>query len=242
MDALMEALNTDTTARPSAAEFRDRLAAVPGPGMRKGRPPLTVGRPVLSVLPERRVLAAAASGDLPPAAPPRIRHRRRVGILATAAALVLLATSSAAWLIAEPASSGAPPAATIQSGQSAARVSPTADPGTPEPTPTPRTTAGSDPVLETIQVEGSGVTAEPFETVPIRGTYRGGAQRFLQVQWRVNGSWQAFPVPAKTDESGQFTAYVEMSRPNDYRLRVRDPQSGVTSDSFTLLVKDAADA
>jgi hypothetical protein len=241
MDALMEALDTDTTARPSAAEFRDRLAAVPGPGMRRGRPPLTVGRQVLSVLPERRVLAAA-SGDLPPAAPPRIRHRRRVGILATAAALVLLATSSAAWLIAEPASSGAPPAATIQNGQSAARVSPAADPGTPEPIPTPRTTAGSEPVVETIQVEGSGATAEPFETVPIRGTYRGGAQRFLQVQWRVNGSWQAFPVPAKTDESGQFTAYVEMSRPNDYRLRVRDPQSGITSDPFTLLIKDAADA
>ena len=110
------------------------------------------------------------------------------------------------------------------------------------PTPSARVTAGSDPVVETIQVTGSGITAEPFETVRIRGTYRGGAQRFLQVQWWVNGSWQAFPVPAKTDESGQFTAYVELSRPNDYRLRVRDPQSGITSDAFTLVIKDAAGA
>jgi hypothetical protein len=158
----------------------------------------------------------------------------------------MLTASSAAWLVAEPTSSGAPTAAIqnaeLDHGTSAGRVTPTAAPRTPVPTPTARVTAGSDPVVPTIQVRGSGVTAEPFETVRIRGTYRGGAQRFLQVQWWVNGSWRAFPVPAKADESGRFTAYVELSRPNDYRLRVRDPQSGTTSDAFTVVIKDAAGA
>ncbi len=249
MDVLMAALDTDSTARPSAAEFRDRLAAVPGPRVRKGRPPLAVGRltpPVLPALPERRVLAAAAAGaDTRATDPPPVRRRRRVGILATAAALVMLAASGAAWLVAEPASSGSPTAA-IQNGgdqlRPAARVSPPAAPRTPVPIPTTRVEAAAEPVVQTIQVQGSAITAEPFETVRIRGLYRGGTQRFLQVQWWADGSWQAFPVPSKTDASGAFSAYVELSRPNDYRLRVRDPQSGIVSQPFTLVIKDAAGA
>ena len=158
----------------------------------------------------------------------------------------MLAASSAAWLIAEPASSGAPTAALQNAGRdqprSAARVSPTAAPRTPVPTPTTSDADAADPVVETIQVQDSAITAEPFETVRIRGVYRGGAQRFLQVQWWADGSWQSFPVPSKTDASGAFTAYVELSRPDDYRLRVRDAQSDVTSQPFTLVIKDATGA
>ena len=86
MDVLMAALDTDSTARPSAAEFRDRLAAVPAPRMRKTRPPHPVGRltpPAVAALPERRVLAAVATeGDTGPAVRPPARRRRRIGILA----------------------------------------------------------------------------------------------------------------------------------------------------------------
>ncbi|HEY5784784.1 MAG TPA: protein kinase [Microlunatus sp.] len=266
MDALMAALNADSAARPSAAEFRDRLAAVPGPRLRRGRPPHAEDRQVPTVLPERRVLAGqltlTASSEAARSAPPAAaqpdgtrpaqhapRGRRRIGILATAAALVMLAATSAAWLIAEPANSGAPTAAVQDTG-----------PGAPQPaapssrgataTPNPRVTTapasdaavGSDPSVGAIRVEGSDTGADPFETVPIRGTYHGGGERFLQVEWWVNGSWRAFPVPAKTDPSGQFTAYVELARPNSYRLRVRDPQSGVTSEPFALVIKDPAGA
>ena len=159
----------------------------------------------------------------------------------------MLAASSAAWLIAEPTSSGAPTAAIQNAGldlrQSAAPIaSPTAAPSTPAPAPPTQGTSSSPPVAQTIEIEGSGATAEPFETVRLHGTYRGGAQRFLQVQRWANGRWQAFPVPAKTDESGRFTAYVELGRPNDYRLRVRDPQSGLTSAPFTLTITDTAGA
>jgi len=264
MDALMAALDADSAARPSAAEFRDRLSAVPGPRLRKGSLPMADGHHVPTVLPERPVLAgqltspgsseAARTG--PPAgsrgqgarpAQQAPRGRRRIGILAAASALVMLAATSAAWLIAEPASSGAPSAAIQHAAPRAPQPTATSSRGaTASPSPRATTTPvsdaslGSDPSVGAIQITGSDAGAEPFETVPVRGTYRGGGHRFLQVQWRVNGSWRAFPVPAKTDASGEFTAYVELGRPNTYRLRVRDPQSGVTSEAFTLLIKDPA--
>jgi len=51
------------------------------------------------------------------------------------------------------------------------------------------------------------------------------------------GKWLAFPLPTKTDQSGQFTAYVELGQPGRYPLRVLDPDSGVKSDVFLLVVK-----
>ena len=251
MDALMGALRADSGSRPSAAELRDRLAAVPGPRVRRGRASLSVNRQPSPARPEGAVLAATAAapgvggGQVVPAQP-RSARRRRIGFLATAAALVVLAASSAAWLIAEPASPGAPTAAIQNAGLDLGRseppiASPTAAASTPAPAP-PSRGSSTPSLVQTIEIEGSGATAEPFETVRVHGTYRGGAQKFLQVQWRVNGRWQAFPVPAKTDGSGQFTAYVELGRPNDYRLRVRDPQSGHTSDPFTLTITDPAGA
>jgi hypothetical protein len=51
------------------------------------------------------------------------------------------------------------------------------------------------------------------------------------------GRWHAFPLPAKTDQSGQFTAYVELGQPGRYRLRVLDPDSRVTSKPSVLEIK-----
>ena len=47
----------------------------------------------------------------------------------------------------------------------------------------------------------------------------------------------AFPIPAKTDKSGRFTAYVELGQPSRYRLRVLDPDAGVKSKPFVLEVR-----
>jgi serine/threonine protein kinase len=245
MDVLMAALSTDSAARPSAVEFRDRLSTMPGSRTRKGKTPLAAVGQLSPALPERRVLvAAAARGEAQPVRTPRTPARRRVGLLATAAALIMLAASGTAWLIAEPASSGAPTAAIQQAGSTPvpSESSPSqraAAPSSPTPARSDRDAAGSVPVVGSIQIKGSTATAQPFETIRLRGTYRGGGQRFLQVQWRRDGAWQAFPVPAKTDTSGEFTAYVELGRPDSYRLRVRDPHSGVTSEPFTLVIEGA---
>jgi hypothetical protein len=97
--------------------------------------------------------------------------------------------------------------------------------------------SGSAEEKETIRVEDLPDSARPFQPVQIQGTYRGGADTFLRVQRWEGGQWLAFPVPTKTDDSGQFTTYVELGQPGRYRLRVLDPDSGVTSKPFELVVK-----
>jgi hypothetical protein len=96
---------------------------------------------------------------------------------------------------------------------------------------------GSGSPGETIQVEDSAYSAKPFQTVRIQGTYRGGADTFVRVQRLEEGRWLAFPLPAKTDQSGRFTLYVELGQPGRYRLRVLDAVSGVKSKSFVLVIK-----
>ena len=45
-----------------------------------------------------------------------------------------------------------------------------------------------------------------------------------------------FPIPTKTDQSGKFTTYVALDRPGRYQLRVIDPNSGVMSKTFVLVI------
>jgi hypothetical protein len=90
---------------------------------------------------------------------------------------------------------------------------------------------------ETIQVEDVPDSARPFETVRIQGIYRGGADTFLRVQRWEGGEWLAFPIPTKTDQSGQFTAHVELGQPGRYRLRVLDPGSGLASKTFVIVIE-----
>jgi hypothetical protein len=59
----------------------------------------------------------------------------------------------------------------------------------------------------------------------------------LQVQRWEGGEWLSFPLPTKTDQSGQFTAFVELGQPGRYRLRVLDPDSGVRSKTFVLVIR-----
>jgi hypothetical protein len=59
----------------------------------------------------------------------------------------------------------------------------------------------------------------------------------LQVQRWEGGEWLAFPLHPKTDKSGRFTAFVEPGPPGRYRLRLLDPESGVMSETFVLVIK-----
>ena len=90
---------------------------------------------------------------------------------------------------------------------------------------------------ETIQLEDLADSARPFEAVRIQGTYRGGAGSFLRVQRWEGGKWLDFPLPTKTDQSGQFITQAEFGRPGRYWLRVLDPDSGVASKPFVLVIK-----
>jgi uncharacterized protein YfaS (alpha-2-macroglobulin family) len=90
---------------------------------------------------------------------------------------------------------------------------------------------------QTIQVEKVVDSAKPFQTVRIQGTYRGGANTILRVQRWEAAKWVSFPIPTKTDQSGQFTTQVQLDQPGSYRLRVFDPDSGVASRTFALVIK-----
>jgi hypothetical protein len=88
----------------------------------------------------------------------------------------------------------------------------------------------------TIQLEDLPDRARPFEAVRIQGTYRGEGDTFLRVQRWEGGKWLDFPLPTKTDSSGRFTAFIELGQPGRYRLRVLDPDSGVASKPFVLVI------
>ena len=219
MDVVMAALSNDPAARPTAAEFFGRLAKVPLRTSKRGSPDRA-------------------------AEVPHRRGKRRMVILALTAALVTVIVSATAWLISKPASSGAPPAttqsATVGGLPSTAGPSRDSDAGPSTSTTTPGAgdNTGSGPAGEdSIQLEDSADSAKPFQTVRIQGTYRGEPDTFLRVQRSEGGKWLAFPLPTKTDQSGRFTAHVELGVPGRYRLRVLDPASGVKSRPFVLVIK-----
>jgi hypothetical protein len=89
----------------------------------------------------------------------------------------------------------------------------------------------------TIQLEDLSASARPFEAVRIQGTYRGGAGTFLRVQRWEGGKWLDFPLPTKIDQSGRFITQAEFGQPGRYWLRVLDPDSGVASKPFVVVIK-----
>jgi hypothetical protein len=178
--------------------------------------------------PKTLQLEAAYRRFSPSNALPRSEPRPRLTLLV----LGLFVLLTAVWLglllfrtSGEPAVESAP----IQS----------ATPGGGRPTTEPPASAPRSGSAEgdAIQVKDVAASARPFETVRIRGSYRDGADTLLRVQRWEDGKWLDFPLPTKTDKSGQFTAYVELGQPGRYRLRLLDPSTGLTSKPFVLVIK-----
>ena len=206
--------NADTA--PAGPQHDDKVKMPAVPAVSSG------GRQQRPQLPEQQVL-----GPEPVQTPAK---KRRFGSLA------LAATALAALLI------GALLFAATRdrdvTAQSVPTVTATATATVTKPTNAPSNqstdTGGEE---STIQLEDLPKSARPFETVRVQGTYRGGADTFLRVQRWEKGKWLAFPIPTKTDQSGKFTAYVELGQPGRYQLRVLDPGSGAASKPFVLVIK-----
>jgi serine/threonine protein kinase len=264
MVVLITALSNDPVDRPTAAKFRDQLADVPATSISKRGALVGAGEDTSSVFPRGGSLVPGhsaisnshsiavtavtadsqrAPGQVAFADAPRSQGKRRVGITALAAALFIVTAPATAWLISEPTSSDVPAAitqiATPGGTSSSAGPSTASDPG--PPTSSTRSGAGdngSAPTKQkTIQLENYPDSARPFQTVPIQGTYHGGSGTFVQVQRLEEGTWLPNPVPAKTDQSGQFTVYIELPQPGPYRVRVVDPDSGVKSKPSVLVIR-----
>jgi serine/threonine protein kinase len=227
MEVLLSGLSHDPAARPTAAEFRDRLAKVPPPRAGRRGPTHTHRAPATGAVAE----------------PSRRRGRVRVAVLALAAAVVTIGASATAWMISEPGSSSGAPATVVQSASgppSTAGTAPATESESATSSTGPGTAQDSAPGegdSETIQLADPTDVAKPYQTVRIHGTYRGGADTFLRVQRWESDRWVDFPLPSKTDQAGNFTTYVEFGQPGRYRLRVLDVDSGVKSEPFALVIK-----
>jgi len=195
-----------------------------------------------------RAIARATDAAQPlehsaPASAASPRGKGRVGILAVVTALIVAMASVTAWQIYQPTASGVS-GAVLQgptSGPSAgAGESGGTDPSAVAPTTTAsvdNNTGSGSRNRRIIQLADSPESAKPFQTVRIEGLYRGGADALVRVERWESGKWLAFPIPAKTDKSGQFAAYVDLGHPSRYRLRVQDVGSSVSSDPFVLVVE-----
>ena len=183
---------------------------------------LSGGRHQRPQLPEQQVL-----GPEPVQTPAK---KRRIGSLALAAT-VLAALLIGAVLFAASRDGGVttPSVPTVMATATATVSKPTSEPSSKS-----TDTGGAGTAF---QLENLDDSARPFRPVRIQGTYRGGPDRFLQVQRWEGGKWLSFPVPTKTDQSGQFTAFVELGQPGRYRLRVLDPHSDVRSKTFVLVIE-----
>ncbi|HEX6757815.1 MAG TPA: hypothetical protein VF086_05290, partial [Propionibacteriaceae bacterium] len=191
----------------------------------------TVGTPaVLAVFsggrdPRPQLVEQQVHGPVLVQDPPEKRRSRSLALAATASAALLIG----ALLLGASRDRGA-------TAQSVPNVTATATVSKPTSQPSDESTrtggAGS-----TIQSGDLPDFARPFQTVRIQGTYHGGANTVLRVQRWEEGKWLAFPLPTKTDQSGQFTTHVEFGQPGRYQLRVLDPDSGVTSKPFVLLIE-----
>ena len=240
MDALLTALSNDPAARPTAARFRDQLAQLPmqsisrrsfaGAAGETGAvfPRNEAAGPAPSTISTSDSVSTALAADSQRApgqagcTPPQMRRKQAVRIAAVATLVMAMIAASMAWLISEPALWRAP-AALTQRAIPRHRV--------PDKTG-PRSTEE-----HVIQVQKLALSAKPFETVRVKGTYRGGSNTILRLQCREEEGWLAFPLPTRTDRSGKFTAYVELGHPGRYRLRLFDPHTGVMSKALVLDIK-----
>nr|CAA9336470.1 MAG: hypothetical protein AVDCRST_MAG46-1713 [uncultured Nocardioidaceae bacterium] len=173
----------------------------------------------------------------PPAVPAKNAVRRAVLSLLAAIGLVLVialvwsqtadrADRSGTATGEDPTVAGSDPTAPTTPGDGDPEATPTGD---PEDTPT---TPGDG----TLQLEFSSYSGEPFETVPIQGTYVGAEPgTSLRVQRQADGTWVSFPLRAVTDEDGNFSTFVELG-PGRYRLRVTDVAEDVVSEVFLLRI------
>jgi hypothetical protein len=166
----------------------------------------------------------SSSGALPD-------HNRRVRLNLLVLVLLVILTAVGLWYLL----SRGPGESAVESTPSQ-RAAPESSSSRASPSPAPASQSGSVEG-ESIQLEDSVDSAAPFQPVQIRGTCHGGADTLLRVQRSEGGKWLDFPIPTKTDESGKFTTYVEFGQPGRYSLRVLEPDSGVTSKTFVLVIK-----
>jgi hypothetical protein len=120
-------------------------------------------------------------------------------------------------------------------------VEPDPTPSTPTPsTPTPKASVKpTSAEVPTIRLYADAdISARPFQTVAIRGTYHGGPNRLVHAERREGaGRWLPFPLAAKTDGLGRFITHVELSKVGHHWVRVVDPKTRIVSKPMVVVIR-----
>ena len=159
---------------------------------------------------------------------PAEKRRFRSLALAATAALVLLLIGALVFGASRDSSVTAQSAPTVTATATATVSEPTSEPS--DKSTRHRSSVGHSGA-------GSIRARSRFPDVRIKGRFRGGPNTFLRVQYWEGGKWLDFPLITKTDKSGQIHRLCRAWRPGRYQLRVLDPNSLVTSETFVLVIK-----
>lgn len=112
----------------------------------------------------------------------------------------------------------------------------------PDPTADAGASTSGDPATETPATKPPGITLSAGETtvgsmdrIDLSGVYTGGEGAVLQVQRREGGHWTDFPVTAGVSGE-QFSTYVQTGHTGRQQWRVKDTDSGRSSNAVTVTV------
>lgn len=104
-----------------------------------------------------------------------------------------------------------------------------------KPTATPTPTATKKPKEEAIALSTGQAQVSSMGRIDLLGVYPEGEGAVLQVQRKEAGKWVDFPVTVGVS-GGQFSTYVETGRAGKQKWRVRDTESGKTSNAVAVTV------
>ncbi|MEP9382251.1 hypothetical protein [Nocardioides sp. KR10-350] len=89
-----------------------------------------------------------------------------------------------------------------------------------------------------ITLQAGELSVSPMQQIDLTGVYPGGEGAILRVQRQSgNGPWEDFPVPDLAVSGGQFSTYVQTSRPGVQKFRMKDIDSGAFSNVVKVTIR-----
>jgi hypothetical protein len=87
-----------------------------------------------------------------------------------------------------------------------------------------------------ITLSAGETSVAPMQQIDLTGVYPGGEGAILQVQRKVDGTWQDFLSVNAAVSGGQFATYVQTGQLGVQKFRMRDTASGRVSNVVSVTV------
>jgi hypothetical protein len=112
--------------------------------------------------------------------------------------------------------------------------------GSTTATATPSAGGSGSPTDGAIVLTRTTLAGHPFRVVPVAGEWKAPhstSRRKVRVEVARDGVWTPFPLPAVTDSSGRFTAFLNLEAPGRYQVRVVGNGGEPASAPATVIVR-----